>query len=152
MFDDANINLFSLSNKKKKRKGVYLIYFNKPIFFIKQNTVIFAQNKRFMGTDNEIFKLRIKDILSDKNMTSKELAEKMGKAPQYVSNIINGGKGASISTLIEVAKALDVEFRDLFAATNVSPNSEVNGYVKVKGNIYEVHSFEDLRKLLELDV
>ncbi len=105
-----------------------------------------------MGTDNEIFKLRIKDILSDKNMTSKELAEKMGKAPQYISNIINGGKGASISTLIEVAKALNIEFRDLFATTKISTNSEVNGYVKVKGTLYEVHSFDDLRKLLELNV
>lgn len=74
----------------------------------------------------------------------------MGKAPQYVSNIINGGKGASISTLIEVAKSLDVEFRDLFATTNVSSISEVSGYVKVKGTIYEVHSFEDLEKLLKL--
>ena len=105
-----------------------------------------------MGTDNEIFKLRIKDILSDKNMTSKELAKKMGKAPQYVSNIINGGKGASIPTLIEVAKVLDVEFRDLFAATNVPSTSDVSGYVKVKGTIYEVHSFEDLRRLIEMDV
>lgn len=69
-----------------------------------------------MGTDNEIFKLRIKDILSDKNMTSKELAEKMGKAPQYVSNIINGGKGASISTLTEVAKALDFDLSYLLVA------------------------------------
>ncbi|WP_373147706.1 helix-turn-helix domain-containing protein [Parabacteroides distasonis] len=105
-----------------------------------------------MGTDDKIFKLRIKDILSDKNMTSKELAEKMGKAPQYVSNIINGGKGASISTLIEVAKVLNVEFRDLFATTSVSADSEVNGYVKVKGVLYEVHSFEDLEKLLKLNV
>ena len=30
--------------------------------------------------------------------------------------------------------------------------SEVNGYVKVKGTLYEVHSFDDLRKLLEQDV
>ena len=27
---------------------------------------------------------------------------------------------------------------------------EVNGYVKVNGTLYEVHSFEDLRRLLEL--
>ena len=73
----------------------------------------------------------------------------MGKAPQYVSNIINGGKGASISTLVDVAKVLDVEFRDLFAITNASPASEVNGYVKVKGTLYEVHSFDDLEKLLK---
>ena len=103
-----------------------------------------------MGVDNEIFKLRIKDILSDKNMTSKELAEKMGKAPQYVSNIINGGKGASISTLIEVAKALNIEFRDLIATTKITTNSEENAYLKLKGTLYDFHSFEDLEKLIKL--
>ena len=92
----------------------------------------------------------IAKLRREKGMTQVELAEKMGKAPQYVSNIINGGKGASISTLIEVAKVLDVEFRDLFAATNVPSTSDVSGYVKVKGTIYEVHSFEDLEKLLKL--
>lgn len=106
--------------------------------------------KLSMDINNEIFKLRIKDILLEKNMTSKELAERMGKAPQYVSNIINGGKGASISTLIEVAKTLNVEFRELFASTNTMPDSEVNGYVKVKRTLYEVHSFDDLEKLLKL--
>ena len=35
--------------------------------------------------------LRIKDILHEKGITAKSLAESMGKAPQYLNNIINGG-------------------------------------------------------------
>jgi plasmid maintenance system antidote protein VapI len=43
--------------------------------------------------------LRIKEILKERNMTSKSLAESMRKAPQYISNIINGGKGVSINSV-----------------------------------------------------
>ena len=59
--------------------------------------------------------LRIKEILKERNMTGKSLAENMGKAPQYVSNIINGGKGVSINILEEIAKHLNVPISSLFA-------------------------------------
>jgi transcriptional regulator with XRE-family HTH domain len=59
--------------------------------------------------------LRIKEILKERNMTSKSLAESMGKAPQYISNVINGGKGVSINSLEEIAKHLEVPISSLFA-------------------------------------
>ena len=59
--------------------------------------------------------LRIKEILKEKGMTAKSLAESMGKAPQYMNSIINGGKGASLNTLQEIATALDVPVASLFA-------------------------------------
>ena len=59
--------------------------------------------------------LRIKEILKERNMTSKSLAESMGKAPQYISNVINGGKGVSINSLEEIAKHLNVPISSLFA-------------------------------------
>lgn len=70
--------------------------------------------------------LRIKEILKEKGMTAKQLAESMGKAPQYLNSVINGGKGASLNTLQEVAKALDVPIASLFADYKVN---QVN-YVK----------------------
>lgn len=97
--------------------------------------------------EKDIPKLRIKEILSEKGMTSKELAEKMGKSRQYISNIITGGKGMSITTLSEIARVLDVEFRELFAASRDS-HSEINGYIKVNNEIYEIRSYEDLKKIL----
>ena len=99
--------------------------------------------------EKKILKLRIKEVLNEKGMTSKELSEKMGKSPQNISNIINGLKGISLSTLCEIAKLLDVEIRDLFAVTGKNC-SEINGYVKVKGTIYEIHNFDDLEKLILL--
>lgn len=98
--------------------------------------------------EKELPKLRIKEILIEKGMTSKELAEKMGKSKQYISNILTGGKGMSIATLADIAKILDVEFRDLFAVTG--NHSGINGYIKVQNEIYEIHSYEDLEKILNL--
>lgn len=59
--------------------------------------------------------LRIKEILKERNMTSKSFAEGMGKSPQYISNIINGGKGVSINSLEEIARYLNVPISSLFA-------------------------------------
>lgn len=73
------------------------------------------QNIKIMN--EEIFKLRIKDILQEKGMTQKELATLMGKSPQYIANILNAKQGVSTNVLIEIAKHLDVEFRDMFAVT-----------------------------------
>ena len=67
--------------------------------------------------------LRIKEILKERNMTAKSLAESMGKKPQYINSIINGGKGASINTLEEVAKHLDVPISSLFADYTINSGS-----------------------------
>lgn len=42
-------------------------------------------------------------------ITSKELAERLGKSPQYIGNLVNGGKNLSMNTLQSVAKALGVQ-------------------------------------------
>ena len=69
--------------------------------------------------------LRIKEILKERNMTGKSLAESMGKAPQYISNVINGGKGVSINSLEEIAKHLNVPISSLFADYKSSNGSLV---------------------------
>lgn len=98
--------------------------------------------------EKELPKLRIKEILKEKGISQIELAEKMGKSKQYISNILSCGKGMSIATLVEIAKILDVEFRDLFAITG--NHTEINGYIKVQNDIYEIRSYEDLEKILNL--
>lgn len=62
--------------------------------------------------------LRIKEILKERNMTSKSLAQTMEVTPQYISNIINGGKGVSINSLEEIARHLNVPISSLFADYN----------------------------------
>lgn len=69
--------------------------------------------------------LRIKEILKEKGITAKSLAQELGKAPQYVNNIINGGKGASLNTLQEIADVLNVPISSLFADYNKMDNNVI---------------------------
>ncbi len=78
-----------------------------------------------MTKDETIFRLRIKEILDEKGLSQKELAEMMGKSPQYISNILNAEQGVSVNILIEFAKTLQVEFRDLFASTKKDKTTTV---------------------------
>lgn len=89
--------------------------------------------------------LQIKRLMKDRNMQTKDLSELMGKSSQYVSNIINGGKGVSVNTLMEVAKALKVEFWQLTAPEDigkVSDGQPSQGELTIKcdkcGNIIKV--------------
>ena len=86
----------------------------------------------------------------------KDLAIQMGRTPESLSRSLNNG--TTTKMLEEIANTLGVHVIELIdgyipPSVNTQPSdSEVSGYVKVKGTLYEVHSFEDLRKLLELDV
>lgn len=86
----------------------------------------------------------------------KDLAVQMGRTPESLSRSLSNG--TTTKMLEEIANTLGVQVIELIdgyipSSVNSQPlNSEVNGFVKVKGTIYEVHSFEDLRKLLEMDV
>lgn len=57
---------------------------------------------------------RIREILKQKGMTSKELAEKMGVTPQYISGIIRETGSASVDVLANIAKILNVPVSSLF--------------------------------------
>ena len=57
---------------------------------------------------------RIKEVLREKNLTQVELANMLGKTPQYVSGIIREVDGVSISALATIAKVLDVPLASLF--------------------------------------
>ena len=51
---------------------------------------------------------RIKEILDEKGISAKNLAERMGVTPQYISGIIREKGSASISVLSNIAKELNV--------------------------------------------
>ena len=92
--------------------------------------------------------LKVQEICKERGMTMQDLAKKMGVTYQALYAAVSGNP--TIGKLGEIAKTLGVNIVDLFEGN--SQDSEVNGYVKVKGTLYEVHSFEDLRKLLKQDV
>ena len=84
----------------------------------------------------------------------KDLAVQMGRTPESLSRSLSNG--TTTKMLEEIANTLGVQVIELidgYIPSSVNSqflNSEVNGYVKVKGTLYEVHSFEDLEKLLKM--
>ena len=61
---------------------------------------------------------RIKVVLVEKNKTSKWLSEQLGKDPATVSKWCTNLAQPSLKTLIEVAKVLGVDVRELIAPTD----------------------------------
>lgn len=101
-------------------------------------------------------KYRIQEICREKGIMMKDLAVQMGRTPESLSRSLSNG--TTTKMLEEIANTLGVQVIELIdgyipSSVNNQPlKSEVNGYMKVKGTLYEVHSFEDLKKLLELNV
>lgn len=61
---------------------------------------------------------RIKVVLVEKKRTSKWLAEKMGKDPATVSKWCTNKAQPNVATLVEIARCLEVDTRDLLRSIN----------------------------------
>lgn len=70
--------------------------------------------------------LRIKDILTERKSSIKNLAEKIGISRENLTNIVNERSKPSFETLIKVSKALNVPISELFqdstSATLICPH------------------------------
>ena len=51
----------------------------------------------------------------EQGVTGKQLAERMGVSPQYISGIVRGTNSASIEVLSNIARILNVPIASLFA-------------------------------------
>mgnify|MGYP000823921031 FL=1 len=72
-----------------------------------------------------MYKRQIKDILSEKGLTAKELSSVIGLSSVSLYNIINGKQEASANTLNAIATALNVPFWQLFVSPEeVRPKSD----------------------------
>ena len=60
---------------------------------------------------------RIKVVLAENKRTSKWLAEQLHKDPATVSKWCTNSAQPSLETLVEIARVLDVDVRDLIAPT-----------------------------------
>jgi transcriptional regulator with XRE-family HTH domain len=87
-------------------------------------------------------KLRVKQILKDKQITQKELADRMGMLPESLTRILGGNP--TMQTLENMAKALKLSIGDLFDDEKVE--KKINGYIEFNDKIYKINSIEDLDK------
>lgn len=89
--------------------------------------------------------MRIKEVIKDKGMTVSSLAEKMGIKQESLSRAINGNP--TLETIDKIACHLGVEVWELF--TESPGESEISGFIKAKGTIYEIKSRQDIENLLK---
>ena len=60
---------------------------------------------------------RIKVVLVEKKRTAKWLAEELGKNPATVSKWCTNASQPSLETLVEIARSLNVDVKDLLWST-----------------------------------
>ncbi|MDO4692870.1 MAG: helix-turn-helix transcriptional regulator [Porphyromonadaceae bacterium] len=60
---------------------------------------------------------RIKAVLAEKQLTSRWLAIKLGKAENTVSRWCSNKVQPSLENLVEIAKILDIDVKDLLVST-----------------------------------
>jgi len=75
--------------------------------------------------------LRIKEVAKEKGYTVTNLAEKLEMSQVSLSRIINGNPTAE--TLLKIAKALDVDVRELFIPTKEDESKTI--YVQTENGL-----------------
>ena len=60
---------------------------------------------------------RLKVVLAEQKRTNKWLAEELGKDPATVSKWCTNASQPSLETLVEIAKSLNVDVKDLLWST-----------------------------------
>ena len=63
-----------------------------------------------------MIKLRVKEVLREKGITQKELAERLGITEVGLSKSLGESGNPSLSTLSKIAVVLEVDFTELFKA------------------------------------
>ena len=78
--------------------------------------------------------IRIKEILEEKELTQKELAEMINETPQQVNKWVNGVEPC-LSALGRIAITLDVQLKDLVWLAGDDADFGVNNVVYIRGEI-----------------
>ncbi len=89
--------------------------------------------------------LRIKEILKEKGITAKQLAEDVGIAENSISRFITEKQQPRYEVLKRIADQLEVEIWQLFKGSEES----VTGTLEYKGELHRIRTREDLERLLE---
>lgn len=83
----------------------------------------------------------VRRICKERKMQLKELAGKMDVDPAALTRALSGN--ARLDTIQKIATALGVSMKTLF-----EPLDDVEGYIRIKGKVYQFNSREELNELL----
>ncbi len=89
-----------------------------------------------------MIKENVKAILKEKGMTQIDLAEKLNVKQETISRTLSGNP--TLKSISDIAKALDVDIRELF----ISTSDNLNGFIEYENDIYKISSVKDLEDLI----
>lgn len=87
---------------------------------------------------------RVKELCSRRGIQLKDLAQKMGIAPESLSRAINGNP--QLSTIKSIAANLDISVSDLFVLREQVP---LNAIIVCKGQSYAAQNLSELKQIVE---
>lgn len=94
--------------------------------------------------------LRIAEARVKYDLTQEQLAEKIGKTSQFISNIETGKRKPSLSTLLNIAKVLNLSLDYLIYDNDIEEKIRDDIYMK---QIYkQLESLDDEKKNKLLDI
>lgn len=90
--------------------------------------------------------LRLKELLKEKKLTGKELAQALGMSDTGMSNIVKGQSLPRQEVLLKIAEVLNVDIKDLFHTTQ--PNkADIYGFIAFDNEVHHVQSIADLKEV-----
>lgn len=89
-------------------------------------------------------KLRLKDILKQRNLTLEAFSEMVGISKSNLSNYINGNISPTLETLEKISSSLNIEITELF-----KENDDFQLMAKYNGKIVEIDKKQFINFLKE---
>ena len=88
--------------------------------------------------------LRLKEVLKEKGISGKGLADTVGVTQATISNISSGNHFPRPELLLQIAKTLDVDVRDLFNPTKDNETETI--YVLREGSYVSIGKINNKKK------
>ena len=92
---------------------------------------------------SKILAENVRRICRERGKQMKDLAADMGIDPASLTRALNGN--ARLDTVQKIATALGVSMKSLF-----EPLDDVEGFIRIRGKVYQFNSREELNKILAL--
>ena len=89
----------------------------------------------------------VKRLCKEQGKQLKDLAASMEIDPASLNRAMYGN--ARLDTIEKIANALGVSIKSLFEQTD---DDAIEGYIKIKGKIYQFHNREELDKILRNNI
>jgi transcriptional regulator with XRE-family HTH domain len=100
---------------------------------------------------NELFRKKLREVLNEKNLTQKQLAEKLGIAQEQVSFWVTGIRNPRYASLKKIADALDKPINFFFEKSDLEKSGGAVQWDEFDGFKREVaKDVETLKKDIEI--